>query len=101
MHSKGELYIYKGPNIVEPVHRNNAKLNTLDIVTITGHNGNLYVLVAPLKVGYTGTFLVYVGDLLPYEEFPEDDPVDKRSIAFWNKIREHNLVFDKAFKSYD
>ena len=100
MHSKGELYIYKGPNIVEPVHRNNAKLNTLDVVTITGHNGNLYVLVAPLKVGYTGTFLVYVGDLLSYEDFPEDDPVDTRSIAFWNKIRRNRLVFYKDLKTY-
>jgi hypothetical protein len=72
VHSKEKLYIYKGPNIVDPINRNNAKLNTLDIVTITGHNGNLYVLVTPLKGGYTGRFLVYIGDLIPYKEFPED-----------------------------
>jgi len=101
MHSKEKLYIYTG----EAIHKSSLhpiQLNTLDVVCIdsTFSWTTKDLVVRPVKYGHT-TYSVYLEDLIPYEEFPEDDPVDKRSIAFWNKIRKHKLMFDKVFKTYD
>ncbi len=98
MASKGELYIYKGASMSK-LHGNHLhRLNFLDLVVVENVS-NFFIYVYTNKIGVNLLFPVYPYNLVPYEDFPEDDPVDKRSIAFWNKIREHKLVYDKAFKS--
>jgi len=98
MHSKGELYIYKGPPVTQRISNIVHRLNNLDLVKVERSNST-FIYVYTNKIGAIPLFCVYPYNLVPYQDFPEDDSVDKRSIAFWNKIHEHKLVFDKAFKS--
>ena len=95
---KGELYIYKGLSMSKLHGDHLHRLNNLDLVTVERSTSTI-IYVYTNKIGVNHLFPVHSYNLVPYEDFPEDDPVDKRSIAFWNKIREHKLVYDKAFKS--
>lgn len=98
MVKKGDKFIYNGPSFSIPVHDPRYAVKKLDLI-IAEKNDGPYVSAYVSKVGISPLFLADPLDLIPYEDFPEDDPVDTRSIAFWNKIREHKLVYDKAFKS--
>ena len=99
MHFKGGLYIYKGASMSK-LHGNHLhRLNFLDLVVVENVS-NFFIYVYTNKIGVNLLFPVYPYNLVPYEEFPEDDPVDTRSIAFWNKIRRNRLVFYKDLKTY-
>ena len=69
---KDKLYIYTG----EDIHKSSLhpiQLGTFDVVRIdsTFSWTTQYLIVRPVIGGHT-TYSVYVGDLIPYEEFPED-----------------------------
>jgi len=72
MHSKEKLYIYTG----EAIHKSSLhpiQLDTLDVVRIdsTFSWTTKYLTVRPVIGGHTA-YSVYLEDLMPYEEFPED-----------------------------
>lgn len=98
MRFKGEVYIYAGLFTLDS--DGEKKLKRFDIVIVyTVYSWtDKYVSVEHSQKG--GIYAVDVDDLIPYEEFPEDDPVDTRSIAFWNKISRNRLVFYKDLKTY-
>jgi hypothetical protein len=98
MVKKGDKFIFNGQSFSYPVHDPRYTVKKLDLIIVESYD-NYYVHAYVSKLGVSPLFLADPLDLIPYEDFPEDDPVDKRSIAFWNKIREHKLVYDKALKS--
>lgn len=73
MVNKDKLYIYTG----EDIHKSSLhpiQLGTFDVVRIdsTFSWTTQYLAVRPVKYGHT-IYSVYLEDLMPYEEFPEDD----------------------------
>lgn len=74
MYSKEKLYIYTG----EAIHKSSLhsiQLGRFDVVRIdsTFSWTTQYLAVRPVKYGHT-VYSVYLENLMPYEEFPEDVP---------------------------
>jgi len=99
MVKKGDKFLYNGPSFSIPVHDPRYTVERFDLVIVEKNDGP-YVSAYVSKVGISPLFLADPLDLIPYEEFPEDDPVDTRSIAFWNKISRNRLVFYKIGRAH-
>jgi hypothetical protein len=98
MVKKGDKFIFNGESFSYPLYDPIHIVKKLDLVIAEKYDSP-YIHAYVNKLGVSSLFLADPLDLIPYEDFPEDDLVDTRSIAFWN--RKHKLVFPKAFKSYD